>query len=116
MNYITGSRDDLQFEEFTVQGRLQMLGGAKALLRNESAKRSFQLAPSRTTETLREDLDWLLERLAAVGFCEIGCVDLSQGLADISVARIVIPGLEAPHDDDSFLPGPRAAAAARGKS
>jgi len=51
-----------------------------------------------------------------VGLGEIGCVDLSQGLADISVARIVIPGLEAPHDDDSFIPGPRAAAASRGKS
>ena len=116
MNYITGSRDDLQFEEFTVLGRLQQLGGAKALLRNESKLRSFQLVPSRTYETLREDLNWLLECLAAVGLCEIGCVDLSQGLADISVARIVIPGLEAPHDDDSFMPGTRAAAAARGKS
>lgn len=116
MNYITGSRDDLRFEEFTVQGRLQQLGGAKAMLRNESTLRSFQLVPSRTYETLREDLNWLLERLAAVGLCEVGCVDLSQGLADISVARIVIPGLEAPHDDDSFMPGPRASAASRGKS
>ena len=80
------------------------------------ALRPFHLVPSRTYETLREDLDWLLERLTAAGLSEIGYVDLSQGLADISVARIVIPGLEAPHDDDSFMPGPRAAAAARGKS
>ena len=29
MNYITGSRDDLQFEEFTVQGRLQSLVGQR---------------------------------------------------------------------------------------
>ena len=85
-------------------------------MRYESTLRSFQLVPSRANETLREDLNWLLERLAAVGLREIGCVDLSQGLADISVARIVIPGLEAPHDDDSFMPGPRAAAASRGKS
>ena len=97
------------------KGGFKCLAGQKPCCAT-SHRASFHLVPSRTTETLREDLNWLLERLAAVGFCEIGCVDLSRGLADISVARIVIPGLEAPHDDDSFLPGPRAAAASRGKS
>lgn len=116
MNYITGSRDDLRFEEFTTAGRLQMLGAAKTLLRSESALRSFRVVPSSTKETLREDLDLLIERLAAVGLREIGCVDLSQGVADIPVVRVVIPGLEAPHDDDSFVPGPRAAAASKGKT
>lgn len=116
MNYITGSRDDLRFEEFTTAGRAQMLGAARALLRRETALRPFELVPTRMNETLRQDLDWLVERLAAIGLREIGCVDLSRDIADISVVRVVIPGLEAPHDDDSFAPGPRAAAASRDKS
>ena len=45
MNYITGSRDDLQFEEFTAQGRLHMLGAAKALLRNESCIAPISFGP-----------------------------------------------------------------------
>jgi YcaO-like protein with predicted kinase domain len=114
MNYITGSRDDLQFAEFTSAGRTKARGAAKTLLRGGPASRSFRSVPSTTKATLREDLDWVTARLAAVSVSEVACVDLSQGMADISVVRIVIPGLEAPHDDDSFVAGPRAAAALRG--
>ncbi len=76
----------------------------------------FTAAPSQVTETFREDLDWLIERLDRAGIDEIGCVDLSSGVPNLSVVRVVIPGLEAPHDDDTFVPGPRALAASRGSA
>jgi ribosomal protein S12 methylthiotransferase accessory factor len=38
-------------------------------------------------------------------------VDLTREDVGIPVVRVVIPGLEAPHDDDGYLPGPRAMAA-----
>jgi YcaO-like protein with predicted kinase domain len=114
MNYITGSRDDLQFAEFTAQGRAKLRTAATALLRGEVGMRAFGSVPSCPKPTFREDLDWVLARLASIGVNDVACVDLSQGLADISVFRIVIPGLEAPHDDDGFVAGPRALAAMRG--
>jgi ribosomal protein S12 methylthiotransferase accessory factor len=53
-----------------------------------------------------------MNRLGAAGIDQIACVDLSSDVPDLSVVRVVIPGLEAPHDDDAFVPGPRAIAAA----
>lgn len=113
MNYITGARDDLGFEEFTAQGRAEKGRQAQALLRKATPQRDFAEIPNRPTLTFREDLDWLIDRLTAVGIEEILNVDLSSGIADISVVRVVIPGLEAPHDDETFVAGPRALAAAR---
>ena len=112
MNYITGSRDDLTLEEFTAQGRAQKAQEAKALLRKAAPLRDFTTVPNHIAETFREDLDWLIQRLGAIGVGQIACVDLSSGIPDLSVFRVVIPGLEAPHDDDTFVPGPRAVAAA----
>jgi YcaO-like protein with predicted kinase domain len=116
MNYITGSRDDLQFAEFTAQGRAKLRMASTELLRGETGLRDFGSVQSCEKPTFREDLDWLLARLASIGINDVACVDLSQGLADISVCRIVIPGLEAPHDDDTFRAGPRARAATNGKT
>jgi YcaO-like protein with predicted kinase domain len=112
MNYITGSRDDLRLEEFMAHGRAQKAQEAKALLRNATPLRDFTTIPNHIVETFHEDLDWLIQRLGAIGVDQIACVDLSSGIPDLSVFRVVIPGLEAPHDDDTFVPGPRAAAAA----
>jgi YcaO-like protein with predicted kinase domain len=114
MNYITGSRDDLQSAEFTAEGRAHLRHATQAMVGSGSAKRSFTSTPTHPTATLREDLDWMITRLQAVGIGEIACVDLSQNMADISIVRIVIPGLEAPHDDNRFVAGPRALAASHG--
>ncbi|MGH6873795.1 MAG: YcaO-like family protein [Aestuariivirgaceae bacterium] len=112
MNYITGSRDDLRLEEFMTQGRGKKAQEAKTLLKRTTPLRDFAAIPDRPVPTFREDLDWLMIRLGAVGIDQIACVDLSSELPDLSIVRVVIPGLESPHDDDTFVPGPRAIAAA----
>jgi YcaO-like protein with predicted kinase domain len=112
MNYITGSRDDLRLQEFMSQGRAQKAQEAKALLKNAAPLRDFTTIPDHVVETFREDLDWLTQRLGSVGVDQIACVDLSSDVSNLSVFRIVIPGLEAPHDDDTFMPGPRVLGAA----
>ena len=57
-------------------------------------------------------LNWLKERLQAAGIHEIAVTDLPQAAHGIPVVRVIIPGLEAPHDDAAYVPGPRARAAA----
>jgi YcaO-like protein with predicted kinase domain len=111
MNYITGSRDDLRRDEFTPAGRERMLRSAKAMWRWESGVRSYGDATSCLNATLREDLDWLKQRLNAVGTKQLACVDLSRRDTGLFVMRVVIPGLEAPHDDDTYVPGERAISA-----
>jgi YcaO-like protein with predicted kinase domain len=113
MNYITGSRDDLRHDEFTVAGRERMLQSAKAMWRWQSDMRSYSDVASCINDTLRKDCDWLLDRLRAVGIEQLACVDLSRPETGVFVMRVVIPVLEAPHDDVSYVPGERAMAAVK---
>jgi len=111
LNYITGARDDLSFDEFLPRGRQAKARAAAALLKLGPPSRDFAAVPSRHAPSFRDDLDWLLERLATVSVSEVAVVDLSRGAPEFSVVRVVIPGLEAPHDDDRYIPGSRAVAA-----
>lgn len=68
----------------------------------------FRRGPTHVTRDFEQDLSLLLSQLSAIGVPQVVIVDLSRPEFDISVARAVIPGLEAPHDDPDFIPGPRA--------
>jgi ribosomal protein S12 methylthiotransferase accessory factor len=109
--YITGSRDDLPPDHFTaptIQRRLQQVS---ALMATGEAGRDFRDVPTYETDTLGDDLAWILARLRSVGIEEVIAVDLSLPQLGIPVARMVVPGLEGPHDYAFCVPGPRARAA-----
>jgi ribosomal protein S12 methylthiotransferase accessory factor len=76
--------------------------------------RSFGDGPDWDGETMEQDLDWMLERLRANGIDQVVAVDLTRPEFDLAVVRVVIPGLEAPDDDEDYVPGPRARAARNG--
>ncbi|WP_299860295.1 YcaO-like family protein [uncultured Roseobacter sp.] len=108
-NYITGARDDLRHDEYTPKGIAEKNRYAKRLMSAPSPNLTpFEAVPSNAFDTLEEDLDWVLERLMGVGVTEVIDVDLTKPAFDIPVHRIVIPGLEGPHDHDDYCPGERA--------
>lgn len=110
LTYISGARDDLEPEEFT-DAALRARGQYVRDKIDQSAPTgNFATCPSNATESFEGDLDWLIARLAAVGMDQVLAVDLTQDGIGIGVVRAVIPGLEAPHDDPDFVPGPRARA------
>lgn len=111
MTYITGSRDDLAGDEFTEAGRAEKSDMVTRLAGSAAMPCSFQDVPDTIHETLREDLDAVLARLADVGLGTPVGVDLSRPESGIHVVRVVVPGLEAPHDDPGYVPGPRAGGA-----
>ncbi len=111
MTYVTGSRDDLSPEEFTPQGRREKREAVQALLRDQSPVRQLGDIPTNASETFEQDLSWLIERLGRVGIHQVAAVDLTRPEIGVPVVRVVIPGLEAPHDDDDYVAGPRAVAA-----
>ena len=106
-NYITGARDDLERDEYEPAGVAQKIRHARRLL-DTPASASFLDVQSRQFATFEEDLDWLLSRLIDVGIEQVISVDLTKSAFQIPVVRIVIPGLEGPHDHADYSPGPRA--------
>jgi YcaO-like protein with predicted kinase domain len=114
MTYISGSRDDLEAKEYQRATMAQRLRGLRALMRTGDGGRAFAEVPDRDFPSLADDLDWLLERLSAVGVREVAIVDLTRPEMGLPVVRVVIPGLEAPDDVAGFVPGQRARALREG--
>jgi ribosomal protein S12 methylthiotransferase accessory factor len=112
--YIAGSRDDLTHAEFGPEELARRNREFRDLVGAARGAVDFAQLPSHEFASFEEDVDWLLQRLGAVGIDQVLCVDLSRADIDIPVVRVVIPGLEAPHDDDDYLPGPRARAVIEG--
>ncbi|NNF76567.1 MAG: YcaO-like family protein, partial [Rhizobiales bacterium] len=110
LTYISGARDDLLEGEFTLTGIEDKVAGARRLAGSAAPKRSFLQCPTIEKDTLTDDLQMLLDCLASCGLDQVYTVDLSKPNVPASVVRVVIPQLEPPHDDDSYLPGPRALA------
>ena len=108
-NYITGARDDLEHEEYALSGIAQKERYAESLFNAESAHLTdFSAIASNSFDSFEEDVDWLLGSLSKVGIQEVVSVDLTKPEIGIPVQRIVIPGLEGPHDHQDYCAGPRA--------
>lgn len=95
LTMIAGSRDDLITSDYDTEIR-----DARRLAAHELAKRatrrpkSFVNCPDFRNETVAEDIDLVLGKLAAIGVTEILCADLTRSTFNIPVVRTVIPGLE----------------------
>ena len=114
--YIAGSRDDLTQAEYSPAELDSRLRSFRDLVGDGPGHADFTAIAEREFDSFEEDVDWLLARLRAVGIDEVLCVDLTRDDLGIAVVRVVIPGLEAPHDDDAYLPGPRALALGEAKA
>ncbi len=111
LTVIAGARDDLGDAEYEAPDpEVQHL--RRALLRDGRAPRLFSAAPRFESDDLREDAGHLLRRLKAVGIDEAFAIDLSKPEIGIAVARVVVPGLEGPHDHERYDAGARAMAVA----
>ena len=108
LNYISGSRDDLMADEYITEGMAEKNAAFELFVSGVTSERCFSDVPTQTHPTLRGDLDHLLENLRAAGMDEVAVVDLTRVGVDIPVVRVIIPGLEAPHEDPAYIPGPRA--------
>jgi YcaO-like protein with predicted kinase domain len=101
LTLIAGSRDDLSRRDYRID--------AAPPRRISRPARSFRSMPSRrTAATFNEDLEFIFERLRAVGVEQIVAVDLTHPYYAIPVVRAVVPGLEGPDYDPEYVPGLRA--------
>ncbi|MFD2740546.1 YcaO-like family protein [Sulfitobacter aestuarii] len=116
LNYISGAREDLSLAEYGSAGRAEKAQSFAALFDAPPGRRRFVAVPSRRNRHLQEDLDHLLRLLQRAGIAEVALVDLARSEHDIPVVRVIIPGLEAPHDDAGYVPGARARHIDRGRA
>jgi ribosomal protein S12 methylthiotransferase accessory factor len=107
---ISGTRDDLPINAWEpAYRRRRHEMSTRDLDTATSPSVSFETVPTLTSSSLAKDLDWLLGRLRAVGIDQVIAVDLSKERLGLPVVRMVVPGLEGPHDEDSgYTPGARA--------
>ena len=110
--YIAGSRDDLTQAEFAPAELASRVRSFRDLVGPGRGQLDFGALQSHEFDSFEEDVEWLLARLRSVGIDQVLCVDLGKSDPGVAVVRVVIPGLEGPHDDDGYLPGPRALALA----
>jgi YcaO-like protein with predicted kinase domain len=112
MTYITGARDDFAPHLYEAETRRARLHEARSWLAGEAASRPFAEVPSAEHEDLGQDLALALARLQGVGIEEVVAVDLTKADLGLPVARVVVPGLEAPYQGEhsDWVPGPRARA------
>ncbi len=115
LTYISGARDDLLEDEFSLAGIETKVSAARRLLGAAAPTRSFLDCPTVEQDALSDDLQMLLDRLSSCGVEQVYSVDLSKPDMPVSVVRIVIPQLEPPHDDDTYQPGMRAEAIGAGQ-
>lgn len=110
LTYIAGSREDIRPEEFSGDARGLRLRICQSLMKQHEPNRRYTDVPTFESASLERDITWELERLASAGFKQVAVVDLSTRDIDLSVARVVIPGLEGPDEHPGYMPGRRALA------
>jgi len=108
MTYISGARDDMTPDEFSSEAISRKCNFARDLIERSEPARNFLECPHNDADSFEDDLACLLSRLKDAGIDQVLSVDLSRPEIALPVVRIVVPGLEAPHDDDTYVPGPRA--------
>jgi YcaO-like protein with predicted kinase domain len=106
LTLISGSRDDLSHRVYA-EARARS-ADRREELRSSTGSRSFQSAPSFESNDLVADVEHELRCLARAGLEQVLVVDLAKPGIDLSVVRVLIPGLEGTADLAGYVPGERA--------
>jgi len=109
LTYVSGARDDIDKIDYATGHQKEALHRLNAeIARGKSAaRRSFHAQGGFHGHDIRDDLDWVVERLAAAGLNEVFYVDLSRPDIGIPVVKVVVPGLLGPESHPDELQTPR---------
>ncbi len=109
--FIAGARDDMSWDDYESDDGAPLAERVGAV--GEPPPRAFATAPTFVSDTVNDDVRWLLERLGDAGLEQAIVVDLTRDDLNLPVVRVVVPGLEGPDEHfEDYVPGPRAQALA----
>lgn len=106
---ISGSRDDLGRRTYASEEASARLRQFRRLMERSASRVALDSVPTHESDTIADDLDHVVARLATVGLGEIAVVDLTKAEFGVPVVRVLVPGLEGLVEDD-YVPGARALA------
>jgi len=107
--YIAGSRDDLFHQEHTILKLLDDGLVMDYLTGTQPASIDASQLKNRSNPNFEQDIHQMLESLKAVGLNQVIVFDLTPPEFDVSVVRVIVPGLEG-YLFDYYRPGERAKA------
>ena len=100
---ISGSRDDIVQQDF------ERLGAQQPVIEHMgSGSKKLNDGVTCQSDTIEDDLTFVIERLRHSGIEQIIAVDLSKEEIGIPVVRMIAPGLEGRFDQEGYVPGRRA--------
>ncbi len=96
--YISGARDDLdrrEYENRHLDGIRREFGRASRAMAG-AARRDYATIETVVHDRFEDDLAWIAGNLSRCGIGPACVVDLSEPGLEISVVRVIVPGLEGP--------------------
>jgi ribosomal protein S12 methylthiotransferase accessory factor len=109
---ISGARDDI-FHQYYTALRMQKNSGSEARsLASNPQTVDARIRKSQAASTFEEDIEIILEKLKRAGLNQVIVFDLTPPEWDISVVRVIVPGLEATFHNN-YRPKKRAIAFAQ---
>ena len=106
--YLSGAREDLGDDDYDLAFLAQRARWALGVAGGGAGALDFAAIRDLSATTLNEDFETLKRSLMEAGVEQIVAVDLSRRDFPIAVVKMVIPGVEGPHDHAAYQPGPRA--------
>jgi len=107
LTFISGSRDDILYEDYAAQSSLSQVDAFRESIVKEGAQEDYASISSLSTHSLNEDLDILMSQLKSVGVNDVIRADLMHEKFNIPVVKMVIPGLESGSLMRGYSPGKR---------
>jgi len=92
---ISGARDDIFHQYYTMLRGQTNRGSQANHLESHSPTVEARAETSQATPTFEDDIEILLKKLKRIGLEQVIVFDLSPPDWDISVVRVIVPGLEA---------------------
>ena len=111
--YIAAAREEYYPEIYAPEARARRRDIFQRMVSDASPERAFSHVPTFESSSVEEDLRWMLARLRASGCYQVAAVDLTRVALGISVARVIVPGLEGAWDE-AYVPRARAHRRQRG--
>jgi YcaO-like protein with predicted kinase domain len=113
LTLISGARDDRPRAEYRTRQDVDVVDRVRREIEDGRCLRRFEDVPTFEADLFEDDLAWLLDGLCGIGLRTVMAVDLTKPAIGIPVFRVVVPGLEPPHEVPGYVPGGRARAHAR---
>jgi ribosomal protein S12 methylthiotransferase accessory factor len=110
LTVISGARDDLDDSAYQADDAQPRIATARTSLPRDPMPLDFRARSSLPEVSIADAVESILRRLCAVGVSQAALVDLSHPDFDVSVVRVVVPGLETSCEHPFYMPGPRARA------